>query len=727
MLVPVDQIEKSALRYYGWKDKLHEAESRPMLRKATIETMPNVAEQVTKNNIVSADENRAKRKQMLRDEGKEPLNFAYERAIGENDSVYSNFVELIISAKRKVGRIVVKEGNRNIGYATGFMVSERLMLTNWHVFEDEQSVAESEVEFFYELDVFGRPGAPTVFKLNSQEFFYSFKDLDYCFIAVNPVDVTGTVHLSSVGYIFLDPSLGKLGDEGKESLNIIHHPDGDYKQLSIRENLFTKILPTSLWYESDTAPGSSGSPVFNDQWQVVALHHMGVPAKSEDGKFYLDKAGHKIEPVGGKVDASKINWIANEGIRVSVILKDVLSKHSDSALINGLTISAPNSSLNIHDDNDLKPLDDNTGNKKDNIVSSKNADDISISFPASLMVAIGNITINISNGSTTRFPANNVNTFITSANGVELSEEKKIEREDTMDFSDCKGYEPNFLGINIPLPIAKKPIQKFVAKLKGTNKTIVNYYHYSVLFHAVRKMPIVSAINVDENPALRKDTAKRDDDWLRDNRLDYDIQLTDKFYALSGFDKGHMSRREDADWGPTPALTKLYADITCMYTNACPQVGKLNRVSRGGLWGKLEELVLEHGAAQQKGTAAKISVFNGPVFKESDPVYKSVQVPMDFYKIILWLTDAKQLKATAFRLSQTDLVDDIDFEAINVDASIEFKPYQCSIKSLEEATQLDFSAIRKFDTYSKTRKQESVIVASEDEVKQLILKQRRAR
>jgi endonuclease G, mitochondrial len=72
---------------------------------------------------------------MLGSLNQELVEFAFERAIGKNDSVYSNFVELIHQAKQKVGRIAIKKGNHNIGFATGFMVSENLLLTNWHVFK----------------------------------------------------------------------------------------------------------------------------------------------------------------------------------------------------------------------------------------------------------------------------------------------------------------------------------------------------------------------------------------------------------------------------------------------------------------------------------------------------------------------------------------------------------------------------------------------------------------
>ena len=75
---------------------------------------------------------------------------------------------------------------------------------------------------------------------------------------------------------------------------------------------------------------------------------------------------------------------------------------------------------------------------------------------------------------------------------------------------------------------------------------------------------------------------------------------------------------------------------------------------------------------------------------------------MAFFKVILWLTDNKQLKATAFKLSQDELVDEIDFdkEQIDIDQNEQFKEYQISLKELQEVTHLDFSYLLKYDTYS---------------------------
>jgi V8-like Glu-specific endopeptidase len=53
-------------------------------------------------------------------------------------------------------------------------------------------------------------------------------------------------------------------------------------------------------YLTDTLPGSSGAPVFDSDWHVVALHHSG---------------GWLTEP------ASKRVFFRNEGIHINAVLR----------------------------------------------------------------------------------------------------------------------------------------------------------------------------------------------------------------------------------------------------------------------------------------------------------------------------------------------------------------------------------------------------------------------
>ncbi|MEO7959961.1 MAG: DNA/RNA non-specific endonuclease [Ginsengibacter sp.] len=693
MLISVDQLEESARRYAALDQQPVRDHVSDLSEEAVIQNVPRA---ITEGNIIGKEENITKRIEMLSALRKEPVDFAFERAIGENDSVYSNFVELIRNAKQKVGRVAVKIGNKNIAFATGFMVAENLMLTNWHVFKTREDVADSEIQFHYELDILGNPRTAVSFKLQSNVFYYSNKQLDYCFVAVSDTDLSGTISIHDTGYIFLDPALGKLGNEKEEALNIIHHPDGDYMQLSIRKNLFTNITPTSIWYQTDTAPGSSGSPVFNDQWQVVALHHMGVGRRNIAGE-YIDKEGLVIPKINGKIDPSKIVWEANEGIRISVVLKDIFATFPGHPMVQSLQAKPGITAL----ENGTSALTDlpSTHLKNDNMETDSDYNNVRISFPASLIERTGVINISISQENLNGVSIAGTQQALTDTAEADAEELKQLEA--ALDFSLCKGYQSRFLGthLNISLPKPQKALKKFIAKINGTDSYILKYFKYSTIFHSVRMMPVISAINVDGNPDKRLDTTARKDTWLRDTRLGFDIQLDDAFYRNSGFDRGHMSRREDANWGTTAEEAKKNADLTCMYTNTCPQLAGLNQSGRKGLWGKLEKVVLESGAEAETGRTGKISVFNGPVFKEADPVFRGIQIPMDFYKIILWLTDNGNLKATAFKLTQVGLTDDIDFEQLDLEQNSEFKEFQCSIKSLQEATQIDFSDLFQYDTF----------------------------
>ncbi|MGL4649089.1 MAG: trypsin-like peptidase domain-containing protein, partial [Caldilineaceae bacterium] len=55
-------------------------------------------------------------------------------------------------------------------------------------------------------------------------------------------------------------------------------------------------------YLTDTLPGSSGSPCFNDRWEVVALHHSG---------------GWLREP------GAKGTFFRNEGMQMGLVLAGI--------------------------------------------------------------------------------------------------------------------------------------------------------------------------------------------------------------------------------------------------------------------------------------------------------------------------------------------------------------------------------------------------------------------
>jgi endonuclease G len=248
-----------------------------------------------------------------------------ERIIGTSDLMSVTFLELAVRVARTVGRVQIRSGAGQLrGYGTGFMVAPRLLITNNHVLGNVADARPSRVEFNFQDGLDGATPSSVVLNLDPDTFFATDPTLDYSVVAVRP---SSGEALSSFGFTRL------IEQEGKvlvgEYLNIIQHPNGEPKQLALRENRLIDILPQFLHYHTDTAPGSSGSPVFNDQWEVVGLHHSGVPKRDAQGRI-LTADGQVWTPAMGD---HKIDWIANEGARVSQILAHVKA-------IAGLTTAA---------------------------------------------------------------------------------------------------------------------------------------------------------------------------------------------------------------------------------------------------------------------------------------------------------------------------------------------------------------------------------------------------
>ncbi|WP_037681226.1 endonuclease [Streptomyces albus] len=235
-----------------------------------------------------------------------------ERLMGRNDLIDIGFLESGWLASRSVGRVVVR--GRDAHYGTGFLVSPSLLLTNNHVLRDQEEAGRGVVEFNFQTGADGTAPDPVAFRLEPARFFATDRDLDFTVVAVAGRSAGGEP-LASFGMLPLDEAQGKaiLG----EMVNIVQHPNGEPKQLALRENKVMDLLETFVHYETDTAPGSSGSPVFNDQWEVVALHHSAVPLTDGDG-HYLALDGTRWTPETGE---QNLAWKANEGVRVSRVVR----------------------------------------------------------------------------------------------------------------------------------------------------------------------------------------------------------------------------------------------------------------------------------------------------------------------------------------------------------------------------------------------------------------------
>src|SRR5262249_35649470 len=147
-----------------------------------------------------------------------------------------------------------------------------------------------------------------------ERFFITDETLDFTLVAVKSADSAGRP-LEELGYITLNGEVGKVING--EYVNVIQHPNGGPKKFALRENRVVDGLTNFLHYSADTAPGSSGAPVFNDQFEIVALHHSGVPARDAQNRV-LNRSG---QPWTSDQGEAAVQWTANEGVRISVLVE----------------------------------------------------------------------------------------------------------------------------------------------------------------------------------------------------------------------------------------------------------------------------------------------------------------------------------------------------------------------------------------------------------------------
>lgn len=246
-----------------------------------------------------------------------------ERTIGNDDLVGVHFLYRGAQAARSVGRIELRSAiNAVRGYGTGFMVGPQVLMTNHHVLTQEADAAHSVIEFdYFELPHAQNPPRST-FRLLPQDLFIADEELDFAVVAVQAVNDAGD-QVVQRGRHMLRTNLGEpvVG----ERVNIIQHPSGRPQMVAVRDNTIVDMVDDVYHYTSDTERGSSGAPAFSDNWDLVALHHSGVPARDEDGNYLMLNG----EPWDGN-DATMhlIRWVANEGIRIQSIVQYLADQQS---------------------------------------------------------------------------------------------------------------------------------------------------------------------------------------------------------------------------------------------------------------------------------------------------------------------------------------------------------------------------------------------------------------
>jgi hypothetical protein len=197
-----------------------------------------------------------------------------------------------------------------MNYGTGFLVGPDLVMTARHVIAhavmQELKGDDLTCRFDYKMLPNGKRLDGTIYHLRSQSWVVAERphsksdetgsgepmtnELDYAVLQLDKPageDVVGRGNATgSSGVQQADPDAAKRGwikispqppAAAHLNLLVLQHPNYEPMQLAIGEIEEVKWKGIRVQHNASTLPGSSGSPCFNPDLEVVALHHAGDP------------------------------------------------------------------------------------------------------------------------------------------------------------------------------------------------------------------------------------------------------------------------------------------------------------------------------------------------------------------------------------------------------------------------------------------------------------------
>lgn len=581
----------------------------------------------------------------------------------------------LASAFKSIGRIDIPE--RSTYGGTGFVVGHNLVMTNRHVAELFTSgvgktnvtirLKESEIDFNEEpsdiADGFPLTECVMIHPYWDMALFRAdlpkAKSLS---LAVTPYKelLKNKQDVAVIGYPARDPRNGVAAQRE------IFGSDFEVKRIAPGKVSKRKKPVGSKWlskavdamaHDASSLGGNSGSPVFNvDTGEVVALHFAG--------RYLVENYAVPCHELARdpRVVSAGINFNDENGMPATTNSLDKYwrAAETESKLPStGPTVFDLNRNSTSGDDN----VNKSTRNKSTNSSLSSNGE-VSIELPLRITISLGDPS-SIPGGQGGSGTAQNFSADQTESVG--------------------QGYDAGFLSETVPTPELSDGIASDAFEVDGSH--LIPYTHFSVCQSKSRTLPRFVAWNIDGDNLVSVD---RGNNFRRDPRVPDEFQADNALYRHNPYDRGHIARRADLNWGSRSEAERANSD-SFFYTNIAPQHQSFNQSSRHGLWGELENAVLEDVDVED----IKVSVMGGPIFREDDPEHRGVKIPRDFWKLIAFRDTAdNEFKVAAYILSQREFV---PTETLELDM---FRLYQTSLSKLGEETDLDFDALVGFDTFT---------------------------
>jgi V8-like Glu-specific endopeptidase len=181
-------------------------------------------------------------------------------------------------------------GDIDYGSGTGWLIANDLLMTNYHVVrlrpagqhpsDDDlkQQVAQASVYFFQDAE--NQAGQ----KVSCGKLIAAGRtpETDYALLRLAEAPKIAPLRVSEEKVTMPAPVETAKGSVTRIfGVNIIQHPLGKWKRVALRNNKVYAAQYPHLYYYTDTLEGSSGSPVFDDDWRVIALHRASIAERSE--------------------------------------------------------------------------------------------------------------------------------------------------------------------------------------------------------------------------------------------------------------------------------------------------------------------------------------------------------------------------------------------------------------------------------------------------------------